>query len=114
MEGLEGGLEVAIEALGVKAVIAQEFAVGIAGFDSFFDGQGFEVGDAGETPMDFGKSVDERVLGGSVGLVVFFEAVEEGVELFLAFTREQEQFGKESVLDGVLGRALFTLDRKST
>src|ERR1035441_7817461 len=85
-----------------------ELSFVIAGFDSLFDGQGFEVGDAAEAPMDFGKSVDEGVLGGSVRLVVFFEAVDEGVELFLAFTREQEQFGKESVLDGVLGRALFT------
>ena len=89
--------------------IGEELAIELAGFGGFLAGQAFEVIHADEFPLDCGHSVDNALLGGSARLVVFLEAVVEGVKLFLGFSREQDNFGKESVLDSVLGGARFAL-----
>lgn len=70
-----------------------EFALGVAGFEGFFDGVGFEDGDAPATPFGVGELADQVLLGRSFGVVVAFVAILQFVEFFLAFAGEEEGFG---------------------
>ena len=72
-------------------------------------GVGFEGGDTPAAPLGLGEVADKVLLGDSFGEVVAVVAIEKFIEFFLVFSGEEEGFGrKESVFEGILGRALFT------
>lgn len=71
-------------------------------------GAGFQFAEAAHAPEVLGKFVDEDFFGGVDGLMLAAERGAEAIKFGSALFGEDELFGVEAVLEGVLGRALFT------
>src|ERR1017187_2527557 len=63
-----------------------------AGVEGFLGGVGFERGDTTATPLGLGEEADLVLLGLTFGLVLAGVVVEKPVEIFLAFSGEEEGF----------------------
>ncbi len=68
---------------------------------------GFYGGDAAEAPEGGGEDFDEVGFEGGGGLELGEEGGSEGGEFFGGFGGEEDSFGVEAVLEGVLGGAGF-------
>jgi len=90
-----------------EGAVEQRFGLEVAGFECVLSGGSLLTAEAIEAPLNFGEPADVVGLGFAFRLVVFAKAGEESVEFFLAFAREDDGLGKDSVFQGVLEGGSF-------